>query len=451
MKLKPFEKFKKDYQGKKVLIMGLGLLGRGVQDAAFFAKIGAKVTVTDLKTANQLNNSLLKLKKYQIRFILGKHQKKDILATDLVLRNAAVPLNSPFLKLARKHNIPIEMDESLFVQYADNKMIGITGTRGKSTITTMIYNILKTAGYPVFLGGNISGVATLPLLEKINKKDIIVTELSSWQLQSFKKIKYSPNISVISNIYEDHLNRYKSMEGYINDKKIIFNYQTKKDFLVLNKECLKTRNLASQAKSKIIWFEKKNWPSSLKLKVKGEHNFANAAAAIKVAEILKIDKKTIFKTLQDFQGLPFRFEKIASIDGVEYINDTTSTTPIAGIVAIQSLERPVILIAGGNTKNLDMSGFAKEISLKVEKVVFLKGPETDNLIKLLKKLKANKKMSGNFSSVKKAVLKAKSLAKSGDVILFSPACRSHGIFVNEFDRGEQFNQIVRQLKKNDKK
>jgi len=309
--MNPFKKFKKDFKGKKVVIMGLGLQGRGVWDAYFFAKIGAKVLVTDLKSKEELAPSLKKLDpfKNKIKLVLGRHRKKDLLSADLVLRNAAVPLASPFLQAVKNKGIRIEMDEALFLQYAEIKSIGITGTRGKSTTTTLIYNILKTTGKSVFLGGNILGLATLPLLEQIKKDDFLVLELSSWQLQGFDWAKISPQISVITSIFEDHLNRYKSMKDYIEDKKTIFKYQTKKDALFLNKNFTELKNMAVQAKSRVFYFSKADVPENIKLKLKGEHNKFNAAAALKVADFLNIPKQASYKVLQEFSGLNYRLEQ----------------------------------------------------------------------------------------------------------------------------------------------
>lgn len=442
-----FTKFQKDFQNKKVLIMGLGVLGRGVADAEFFAEIGAKVTVTDLKTAKELETSIKKLKDLPIKFVLGKHRKDDILNADLILRNAAVPYDSLFLKLARENSVPIKMDESLFAQYAPIKIIGITGTRGKSTTTTLIYQMLKSAKFPVWLAGNIRGKAALPLLKKIQKNDWVVMELSSWQLQGFDKVKISPHISIMTNIYEDHLNRYPSMKAYIEDKKVIFKYQTKKDFLVLNYKSPIIRKFSQEAKSKVVWFSKKDFPSDWQLKIKGDHNKLNASAVIKVGEILKINKRIIKSALESFSGLPHRLEKVVTIQGVEYINDSTSTTPAAGMAALESVNKPIILIAGGNSKNLNMLDFAKKISQKVKKVIFLEGTETDNLLGLIKKFRGGKKIAGRFSDLEEAILKARQLAKFGDVILLSPGCTSFGTFTNEFDRGEKFREIVLKLAK----
>ena len=441
------KRFIKDYKNKKVLIMGFGLQGRGVQDAIFFAEIGAKVLVTDLKTKKELIPSINQLKNLDVKMVLGQHRKKDILSADLILRNAAVPWNYPYLNLARKRKIAIEMDESLFARYAEVKIIGITGTRGKSTTTTLIFNILKNAGLSVYLGGNILGIATLPLLKKIKKNDILIAELSSWQLQGFGQNKISPYMAVMTNIYQDHLNHYSSMKSYIEDKKTIFKYQTKKDFLFLNYDDERLRKLAKQAKSQVVYYNKSDFPKNLKLKIRGDHNKLNIVAALKVIEVLKVNKQVALKTIADFKGLPFRLETIANIKGVEYINDSTSTTPAAGIAALTSFSKPVLLIAGGSSKNLNMSLFAKMIAQKVKSVVFLKGEETNNLSNLVKKYGGKEKIIGTFPSIKDAVLEIKTLAKTGDAVLLSPGCASFGMFKNEFDRGKKFNQLISSFKK----
>ena len=448
MKLKKpwLNKFKKDFKHKKVLIMGLGLLGRGAADAEFFAGIGAKITITDLKSARELRFSLKKLKNLPIKLVLGKHRKKDILEADLILRNAAVPYNSPFLKLARKNKIRIEMDESLFMKYASVKVIGVTGTRGKSTTTTLIYRLFKEAKFSAWLAGNIRGKAALPLLKKIQKNDWVIMELSSWQLQGFDQAQISPHMAVFTNIYPDHLDRYSSMNKYIKDKKAIFKYQTQKDFIFLNHDLSDVREFSNQVKSKVIWFSKKDFPFNWQLKIKGEHNKLNSAAVIKVGEILGIKKIIIKKVIENFSGLEDRLEEIAVINNIQYINDSTSTTPAAGIAALKSFKEPIILIAGGAGKNLDMSVFAQFISDKVKKVIFLSGTETKNLMELVKKYGGERKIIGEFNDFKEAVLKAKKTAVSGDVILLSPGCTSFGMFVNEFDRGEKFREIVLGLK-----
>lgn len=446
--MKPwFDKFKKDYNNKNVLILGLGLLGKGINNARFFVKVGANVTVTDLKNEKELAPSLKQLKGLKIKYVLGKHRKEDILKTDMVFRSPAVPLNSLFLKLAHKNNIPVWMDEALFFKYAPIKAVGITGTRGKSTTTVLIYKILKAAGLAVHIGGNISGVATLPLLEKIRKDDWLVAELSSWQLQGFEKIRKSPDIAVLTNIYEDHLNRYNSMADYINDKKIIFKYQKTKDHLITNKDLIITRELADKTKSKVLYFSKNDIKASLKssIKLKGDHNLENVAAALKVIKLFNVKPDIFNKVVSTFKGIDYRLEKIATIKKVNYINDTTSTTPIAGIKALDTFQKGIILIAGGASKNLNMKLFAEKIVNQVKGVVLLKGTATAELKSLIIKNGGKDLILGEFDNLKKAVLVAKDKAKAGDVVLLSPGCASFGLFSNEFDRGDQFNKIVKGL------
>lgn len=442
----PFEKFQKDYQGKKVLIMGLGLQGRGVSDALFFHKIGAKVKVTDLKTEKELASSLEKLQGLAIEYTLGAHKKEDFENIDLVLRNAAVPRSSPFLTVARKNKIKISMDEALFAEYFPGEMVGITGTRGKTTTTTLIYEVLKAAKKDVFLAGNILGRATLPLLEKVKENSLVILELSSWQLQGFEWIKFSPHVAVITNIYEDHLNRYKNMAEYIEDKKVIFKYQNKNDLLVLNEENKIIKGFAKKAKSQVTFFNKKDVPLDWQLKIPGEHNKENVAAVLKVAEIYKIPQEWVKAVVTIFQGIPFRQELIAKINGVAFINDTTSTTPIASIKALETVKGKIILLAGGASKNLDLTEFAKKIVAQARGVVLLEGTATDNLEKLIISHGSKDKILGRFDDFEKAVKLAFEKAKPGGVVLLSPGCASFGMFKNEFDRGRQFNELVKELK-----
>lgn len=445
------EQIKNEFNNKKVLIMGLGLLGRGQAAAKFFCQLGAKVKVTDLRNEKELKPSLNLLKNYPIDYVLGRHRKKDFLEADIIIKNPAVPKNSFYLKIAKEHKIPVIMDESLFVRYAPVKVIGITGTRGKSTTSVLIYKILKSAGFSVWLTGNLPNKSLLFLLKRIKQRDWVVMELSSWQLQGFKQVHYSPHIALITNIYEDHLNYYPNMQSYLNDKKQIYRNQQKSDYLVLNKDQKISKVFQKEAISQVIWFSRSDFPTKWELKIRGEHNQCNVAAALKISEIFGIKQLLVKKTVEKFQSLPQRLEKICMIDGVEFINDSTSTTPEAGIAAIKSFEKPIILIAGGNSKNLNMEPLARLISKKVKKIIFLPGNETRKIRDLIIKYNAKEKIVGEYFPLLKAVRKAKEISQKGDVILFSPCCTSFASFKNEFDRGNQFRQAVFSLKKNGKK
>lgn len=445
MKIKKFP----DFKDKKVLIFGLGLLGRGLKDAIFFTKKGAQVTVTDLKTETQLAASIEKLKLYDIKYSLGGHKKQDILETDLVIRNAAVPPSSPYMALARKHKIPVEMDESLFAEYCPCPIVGVTGTRGKSTTAALIAKLLENwwgnNKRRVYLSGNVQGEAALPLIDKVMKNDLVVLELSSWQLQGFGEKKISPHVAVFTNIFPDHLNYYPDMRSYINDKKNIYRYQNAQDYCVINVDNPATKKLIKEIKSNVIPFSITDFPAEWKPILPGRHNLENICAAIAVAKIFGLSLPKIKETVCQFPGLEHRLEFVGKKNQVTFINDSTSTTPAAGIAAIQAVNPPIILLAGGASKNLDLSDFAKSIAAKVKAVLLLEGTATDELEHLIKKFNGANLIAGRFDNLEKAVRHAYSLSLSRDAILLSPGCASFGMFINEFDRGEQFKKIVNQL------
>jgi UDP-N-acetylmuramoylalanine--D-glutamate ligase len=365
------------------------------------------------------------------------------------LKAAGVPLDSIYIKEAEKNNILVEMDESLFAKCAPNvNVVGITGTRGKTTTTYLIYEILKLA-FPlkVHLGGNIKGLATLPLLKKVKDEDIVVMELSSWQLQGWGEAKISPNISVFTNLMDDHLNYYKgSVDDYFSDKAKIYNNQKKSDYLICGEKISKR---IGKVESKKIVSKKNDVPKNWKIKIKGDHNLENISYAIKVAKILNVPEKIIKKAVENFNGVEGRQEFLRGYKGVKIYNDTTATTPDATIVALKALSpkdsknsiknsKKIVLIMGGADKNLDMSGLIKEVPKYCKKVVLLAGTGTEKL---------GDKIDGILvKSLKEGLLEALKWVKKGDILVLSPGFASFGMFKNEFDRGEQFVKLVRGLK-----
>ena len=443
--MKKFPKFK----NKKVLILGLGLLGRGVKDAIFFAEQGAKVTVTDLKTKIELAESIKKLETFaNISYTLGRHEEKDILEADLIIRNAGIPKNSKYLKLAFENNIPVDMDESLFAEYCPCPIIGITGTRGKSTTTTLIGKMLQSLYKKgtVYISGNLQGEATLPLIKNVKKNDLVVLELSSWQLQGFGWKKISPEFSIFTNVYPDHMNSYKTMKEYVTDKKLIFKYQKKSDHCIINATNKYTKVLDKEIKSKLTWFSAKDVPKNWELKLLGKHSRENVAATIALGKILDFQLDEMKESLVNFSGLEHRLEFVQEVNNINFINDTTSTTPISGIKALQSIKTPIVLIAGGATKKLDLKLFAKEIVKRTKSVILLEGSATDELEKLIIDNKGKDLIFGRYDDFKKAIKHAYAISLADDTVLLSPGCASFGMFINEFDRGNQFKKIVKLLK-----
>ena len=448
--------YKDFFKGKKITLMGLGILGRGVNVAKFLAECGAELTITDLKTEDQLAPSLKKLSKFpKIKYVLGRHDLADFSGKDMVIKAAGAPLDSLYIAEARKNNIPIEMDASLFAKLtalstSNVDIIGITGTRGKSTVTHLIYSIIKNYGRRVYLGGNVKGLATLPLLKKVKSNDIIVMELDSWQLQGFADAKISPNIAVFTTFLPDHQNYYKNdMDRYFSDKANIYRWQKDEDCLIAG---VKTAKLIKEKeknslKSRIIIADGKNIPRGWKIKLLGEHNLANVALAAEAARKLGVKESTIKKTVEKFKGLPGRLEFIREAKGVKYYNDTTATTPEAVMAALDSLKESkgkIILISGGADKNLEYDGYAKVVKKSVKVLALFRGLASNKIISELGKTKFPVEV---FDNMKAAMKFAVANAKNGDIVLLSPGAASFGVFKNEFDRGDQFNKAVKKLRK----
>lgn len=460
-----------DFKNKKVLIMGLGLHGGGLSIAKWLAKQGAELRITDLKSREELQPSLQKLKNFKkIKYTLGRHKKEDFKWADMIIQNPGVPRQSEFLKYAQKIGKRIENEASLFFQLCPAPIIGVTGTRGKSTTTFLIYKIFVKRDKNILVAGNIRINAMFDVIDKVKPEIPVVLELSSWHLEGMAKIKKSPHIAVVTNIMPDHLNRYRNIKSYAAAKKNIFKFQDKKDFIVLNFDNKFTKEMGKEAVSQRYWFSKKYFPgqngcfiknnwlyfrrqgkeqkicSVKNIKLKGQHNLENVLAAVAVCGIYNIDKEKVKNVLSEFSGIPHRQEIVRVKNGVKFVNDTTATTPDATIAALKVFDhKNIVLIAGGSDKGLDYKNLALEIKKKTKGIILLQGAATDKLSKELEKLDYNGcKVETN--NLKSAVLWAHKFAKKGDTVLFSPGAASFGLFANEFERGERFKKIVKGLK-----
>lgn len=460
------------FKNKRITVFGLGLLGGGIGIVKFLVNQGAKVIVTDIKTKEQLAPSLEKLKGLKnVEFVLGQHRKEDFEKTDMVIKNPVVPWTNEHIKLAMEKNIPVEMDSSLFFKLCKNPIIGVTGTKGKTTTAALIYEILKLAGKnPVKVG--VGQASVLDKLEILKKDSVPVFELSSWRLSALGRAKLSPHIAVIKNILPDHLNYYKTMDNYLADKENIFLFQKPQDFLVINGDDEILKKSAEKAKSQVIKFSTspvKNLKSVYidgesiyinngndikklidikEIKIPGRHNLGNVMAAAGAAIVFGISIEIIKKAISEFKGIPHRLEFVREANGVRYYNDTAATIPDAMMSALDSFSQPTILIAGGTDKKLDFTLAGKEIAGKIKYVVFLKGDATDKLISEIRKnlpLENKEKEFIITDSMEKAVEEAGKEAQSGDVVLLSPGAASFGLFANEFDRGDKFREAVKKL------
>jgi UDP-N-acetylmuramoylalanine--D-glutamate ligase len=432
------------FEGKKITVMGLGLLGRGLGDALFLIRCGAYVTVTDLKSAEDLAPSIKSLEGLPCALKLGGHDPNDFVNADMVLRNADVPRSSPFLKMALEAGVPVEMDESLFAKNFGGTIVGITGTRGKTTTTMLTYRILSADRPGVFLAGNVVGYAALPLLEKAGEKDTVVLELSSWQLQGFHDSVLSPRASIFTNIYPDHLNRYADMEEYVRDKKAIYLYQRDGDFCIFNGDQPETAQLASEAPAGKSFFRLQDVPLEWNCKLPGRHNMENVAAALCLTRRMGVTEEVIRSAVESFSEVEHRLQWLGEKGGIGFVNDATSTTPVSGCAALKSFEgRGILLIAGGSDKKLDLAPFATEAASRCRKIALLKGEATPALERGIIGAGGGAKILGTFDNLKSAVHKLVEEARTGEVILLSPGCASFGMFRNEYDRGDAFINIVK--------
>jgi UDP-N-acetylmuramoylalanine--D-glutamate ligase len=432
------------FEGKKITVMGLGLLGRGLGDVRYLAEMGAELIVTDLKTEEQLATSVEALQGFKnIMFVLGEHRLEDYANRDMVLKAAGVPMNSEFIAEAHKNSIPVRMSSSLFAELADIPVVGITGTRGKSTTTHMIHQILVAAGKKVLLGGNVRGVSTLALLPDVTADSIAVLELDSWQLQGFGEAKMSPHIAVFTTFFPDHLNYYDgNLDTYLADKANIFLFQKPGDTLVLGSQCAgiiqgKYSGLMQGWTSLV---GEGDLPNDWKLNVPGEHNRYDAALARRAVQALDVSDDVIRGALENFGAVSGRLELVATVDGVDYYNDTNATTPDATLAGINALSEKyagnVLLIMGGADKDIDMKELLAELPRFTKRVELLSGTGTDRIRPELPDAEV-------FDNLVAAVGNARRHAQPGDAIILSPAFASFGMFKNEYDRGDQFNAIVK--------
>lgn len=430
--------------------MGLGVLGGGVATARALVERGAELTVTDLKDTEYLKDSLEKLRGLDIRFVLGGHKENDFLETEILVINPDVPANNHFVEIARATGKQIENELTLFYKFAPCKnIVGITGTRGKTTTTNWIGHILKFAGKKEQVLGNDPEKPFLSEISKCTEDTIAVIETPSFQLEIFGDSGFAPHIALITNLYQDHLSRHKTMEEYAQVKADIFKNQTERDFLILNKDNDWTNFfLRLKPKSKVIFSCDIDLPGfnmeefSRKY---GEHNLSNFFDAASACLLLGVPKEQILQSIESLPKIKFREELVYSENGLEIYNDSAATSPEATVAALKRFSlgnKELILISGGTDRDLDFKNWATMVAkyLKPENLVLLSGSATEKMKKELTWEVVEQ------DSLKECFDWALDKTKSKDsIILFSPSSKSFTKFKNEFDRGEKFNQLVQNL------
>lgn len=443
------------FKGKKVTVMRIGLLGRGIGDTAYLAEAGAEVLVVDAASQEVMQPAVDQLQQYPtVAFKFGSYDFADFKNADLVLVGAGAPLDEPVLVQCFTEGVRLVQSAALFAELSRIPIIGITGTRGKSTVTMMVHHVLSyITGEPVLLGGNIRGVSNLQLLNEVKEDSLCVMELDSWQLQGFGWASISPAVAVFTTFMEDHLNYYErgvkskdeAMASYFIDKAQIFLHQEDSGTFITTpvvfewiKKVLPKETLGQE----IVLADVSILPEDMLLSMPGEHNRLNAALATEALRAVGLTDEEIFEGLATFPGVEGRLQLVATVDNVRIYNDNNATTPQATTVALEALDqgnKNIILIAGGADKNIDITKLAYAITAHCKNVFLIPGSGTDNLLGYLDGGDMGVSVMGDL---KGAFAEATRLASAGDIILFSPAFASFAQYKNEYERNDEFMGLV---------
>ena len=449
-------------KNKKIAVIGLGVSNIPLID--YLKEKQADVTVFDDREEDKIATDVMgKVIKYGFKYFLGNGNLENLKGFDMIFRSPSCMPTKPELVAEKQRGAIVTTEIEQLMKSAPCKIIGITGSDGKTTTTSLTYEILKKAGLSVHLGGNI-GIPLFTRLNEIKPEDVIVLELSSFQLM---EMDISPDIAAITNITPNHLNIHKDYEEYIDAKKNIFKYQTENGILVLNADNELTNSCRNEANGKVIMFSssqklengyivedgiikkcedgiRRHILNTADLKLKGIHNFQNVCTALALTETL-VDIDDAVETIKEFSGVHHRLELVRIIDGVEWYNDSASTSPTRGISALNSLnDKEIILIAGGADKNLDYTPIAKPIVDKVKSLILIGQTATKiyDAVKIELE-KQNKQLDIHMcETFEESLNLAKRIAKPGQVVLFSPASTSFDMFKDMYDRGDKFKEAV---------
>ena len=458
------------YSHKKIAVLGLSL--EGVDATKFLVNEGADVTCCDMRTERELGTNYEILSQLPVAFQLGKNYLKNLINFALVVRTPGMDIHTPQLIAARGVGVEITSLTKLFFDEAVCPIIGVTGTKGKGTTSTLIYEILKQAGKKVYLGGNV-GIPLLSLVRTLTPQTYVVYELSSFQLEDLHK---SPFVAVVLKIAEDHLANYdpratnfhRDRQSYVSAKKTIVKFQSPSDLAILNADDVTSSSFAHETKARVHFFgkTKKNtdvfvednsvWlkqnhqtvrvVSGSEIKLRGAHNLENIAAATLVTSLLGLNITQIQTTIKTFAGLKHRLQLVATNHGVSYYDDSFSTTPETAIAALNSFSEPIILIAGGSEKGADFGELGKSIVGSSVKTLILIGQMTTRINTAVEAALAKHKrpisIITGLKNMESIVSAAKNAAISGDVVLLSPACASFDMFKNYKERGNLFKKYA---------
>jgi len=454
-----FSEFKHFIKGKKTAVVGLGVSNRPLIN--FLLDMGAVVSGFDKKSEDKFSDIACELKSKGVNLVLGDNYLDNLVGYDVVFKTPSMRIDCEALQKASREGAYITSEMEEFLRYCPAKVYAVTGSDGKTTTTTLIYNMLKCEGYKTWVGGNI-GTPLFTKIEEIDSNDKVVLELSSFQLMT---MNVSPEVAVITNLSPNHLDIHKNMDEYVNAKENIYKYQSKEDLLVLNRDNEITNKMFNKANGRVFRFSVKeklvegacfengilflNNEAVCKrseIKLKGMHNVENLLAAFcALFEDVKIENMK--KVAVSFTGVEHRCEFVRKLDGVEYYNDSIASSPTRTVAGLTAFEKPVILIAGGYDKKIPFEPLA-ELGLKHIKILILVGATKHKI-----KEAFDKEFTKTGASIpvfltesfEDAIMKAKECAGPGDIVTLSPACASFDLFPNFEKRGNVFKEIVYSL------
>lgn len=451
----------KVFKNKKVAILGLG--SEGMATAEFLYKHGALITFFDQKEQGDISSDTLSRAHELGSLILGKSSFEQLTGFELIVRSPGINKNKDFFKKVLDQGAVLTSQIKLFFDLCPCDIIGVTGTKGKGTTSTLIYEMLKRSGRDVFLGGNI-GIPPLSFLDKLTESSVVVLELSSFQLHDLNK---SPHIAVMLMVVPEHQDYHSSVEDYIDAKRNLLRFQTKDDFAVINRDypashesdihtegqvyqVTRERSTADQGvfiKDEAIWIVMRGTEWKVidlnKIALPGRHNVENAAAAAMAATLSGASKSDIYDTLATFRGLEHRLELVSEVNGVKYYDDSFSTTPETAIAAIEAFSEPEILILGGSSKNSDFRNLGQVIANTQNiRAIIGVGDEWLKIRSSIHGLSERVLILEGALDMHAVVQAASKIALAGDVVLLSPACASFGMFKNYKERGDLFKEEV---------
>lgn len=458
------EEFNSFVTNKRIAIIGLGVSNIPLID--YLHNLGSSIMLFNNKPVDEIDSSVLdKIYEDKIEYSFGENYLSKLKGFDIIFRSPSCRPDLPEIELEVKRGAILTSEIELVLKMCPCTTIGVTGSDGKTTTTSLIYEILKEENLNCYLGGNIG----IPLFTKIGEmrpEDYVVLELSSFQLMN---MNVSPNIAVVTNVAPNHLDIHKSYEEYIKSKANIFKYQTENDLLVLNYDNEITREFAKKANSKVVYFSSKNKLengyildnqvikecdnglrrhiiNTKNIKLRGVHNYENICAAIAATNrIASIESQA--KAISNFSGVPHRLEFVKEINGAKWYNDSIASSPTRTIAGLNSFDEDIVLIAGGYDKHLDYQPLAMPIVNKVKKLILLgqtSGKIYNQVTKLLD-FKDKKLDIYKTNTLEEAVSKAKEVSTKGDIVLFSPASASFDMFKNFEERGNKFKELVNKL------